>query len=87
MSSLFLRIPTTKQVCLELLDCNIVAYNNVGFKTQSMLLGRMFYFIESGKIAEPIYTPEQAQPGTSNKDFLRDFVGKILQQAFPNLQA
>ena len=64
-----------------------VLSNDVGFKTQSMLLGRMFYFVESGKISEPIYTQDAAQPGTSNKDFLRDFVGKILQQAFPNLQA
>ena len=51
-----------------------------------MLLARMFYFIESGKISEPIYTPEQAQLGTSNKDFLRGFVGNLLQTAFPNLQ-
>lgn len=58
-----------------------------GFKTQSMLLARMFYFVESGKITEPIYTPDMAQPGTTNKDFLKNFVGKILQQAFPNLQA
>ena len=58
----------------------------LGFKSQSMLLARMFYFIESSKVTEPIYTPEQANPGTSNKDFLRSFVGNLLQTAFPNLQ-
>lgn len=46
----------------------------------------MFYFVESGKITEPVYTPEQAPAGTSNKDFLRTFVGNLLQAAFPNLQ-
>ena len=51
-----------------------------------MLLARVFYFVESGKITEPIYTPDLAQPGTSNKDFLRSFIGDILQKAFPNLQ-
>jgi exportin-1 len=51
-----------------------------------MLLARMFYFVESGKIQEPLYTPEQAPAGTANKDFLRDFVGNLLQTAFPNLQ-
>ncbi|CAF9913414.1 MAG: Exportin-1 [Gomphillus americanus] len=60
--------------------------HKAGFKTQSMLLARMFFFVEQGKITEPIYTPEQAQPGTSNKDFLRAFVGNLLQTAFPNLQ-
>src|SRR5271170_4415313 len=52
--------------------------HKAGFKTQSMLLARMFYFIESGKISEPIYSPEQAQVGTSNKDFLCSFVGNLL---------
>lgn len=60
--------------------------NATGFKSQSMLLARMFYFVESGKITEPVYTPEQAPAGTSNKDFLRTFVGNLLQAAFPNLQ-
>ncbi|KAI9701484.1 MAG: Karyopherin transporter [Candelina mexicana] len=58
-----------------------------GFKSQSMLLAKMFNLVESGKIQEPIYSPEQAQVGTSNKDFLREFVGNLLQNAFPNLQA
>ena len=66
------------------MDC---AHLSIGFKTQSMLLARMFYFVESGKITEPIYTSDQAQSGTTNKEFLRNFVGKILQQAFPNLQS
>lgn len=57
-----------------------------GFKSQAMLLSRMFYFIESGKIQDPIYSPEQAPPGTSNKDFLSEYVASLLRTAFKNLQ-
>lgn len=57
-----------------------------GFKSQSMLLARMFYFVESGKITEPVYGPGQAIAGTTNKDFLRSFIGDLLQTAFPNLK-
>lgn len=58
----------------------------LGFKSQAMLLSRMFYFIESGKIQEPIYAPEQAPMGTSNKEFLQEYVANLLQNAFKNLQ-
>lgn len=51
-----------------------------------MLLSRMFYFVESGKIQDPIYSPEQAPPGTSNKEFLQEYVASLLQNAFKNLQ-
>ena len=51
-----------------------------------MLLARMFFLVESGRISDPVYTPEQAPAGTSNKDFLRSFVGDLLQRAFANLQ-
>lgn len=51
-----------------------------------MLLSRMFYFIESQKISEPIYTPEQAPAGTSNKEFVQQYVANLLQNAFKNLQ-
>lgn len=57
-----------------------------GFKLQTLLLSRMFYFVETGKIIEPVYTPEQSPAGTSNRQFLLDFIGNLLQSAFPNLQ-
>jgi exportin-1 len=60
--------------------------HKAGFKTQSLLLARMFQLIETHKIQDPIYSPEQAQPGTSNKDFLKAFVGNLLHTAFANLQ-
>ncbi len=46
----------------------------------------MFFFVESGKIRGPIYAPDKAQAGTTNKDFLQDFISNLLQNAFPNLQ-
>ena len=57
-----------------------------GFKLQSLLLSRMFFFVETGKISQPVYTPEQSPAGTSNRQFLLDFIGNLLRSAFPNLQ-
>ncbi|KAI1388790.1 CRM1 C terminal-domain-containing protein [Hypoxylon trugodes] len=64
--------------------------HKAGFKTQSLLLMRMFYFAlpadgSTPKIQGPVYT-DQAPAGTSNKDFLAEFVGGLLRNAFPNLQ-
>ena len=64
----------------------LTVYFFPGFKSQAMLLSRMFYFVESGKIQEPIYSPDQAPAGTSNKDFLQEYVANLLQNAFKNLQ-
>ncbi|KAL1623050.1 Karyopherin transporter [Diplodia seriata] len=60
--------------------------HKAGFKHQSMLLAKMFWLVESGKISGPIYTPEMAPAGTSNRDFLKNFTGNLLANAFPNLQ-
>lgn len=46
----------------------------------------MFLFVESGKLQEPIYTSDQAPAGTSNKDFLQEYVANLLHNAFKNLQ-
>lgn len=61
--------------------------HKAGFKYQSMLLARMFYLVGANKISGPIYPPDQAAQGTSNKDFLQNFVASLLSNAFPNLQA
>ncbi|KAK4179944.1 putative exportin [Triangularia setosa] len=66
--------------------------HKAGFKTQSMLLMRMFYFISPAdgtqpKIQGPIYTPDQAQGSPSNREFLALFVSNLLQNAFSNLTA
>ncbi|OBT83509.1 hypothetical protein VE02_06876 [Pseudogymnoascus sp. 03VT05] len=64
--------------------------HKAGFKSQSTLLSRMFYFVHPGdgtqpKIQGPIYPADQAPSGTSNKDFLGGFVANLLQTAFTNL--
>ncbi|KAK4133063.1 hypothetical protein BT67DRAFT_443428 [Trichocladium antarcticum] len=64
--------------------------HKAGFKTQSQLLMRLFNFVHPSdgtqpKIQGPIYQPDQAQPGTSNREFLGNFVSTLLQNAFGNL--
>ena len=61
------------------------ADHKAGFKYQTMLLSKMFNLVDSGKIQGPIYSSEAAQPGTSNRDFLRDFTQQLLMNAFKNL--
>ncbi|KAF2759610.1 hypothetical protein EJ05DRAFT_303808 [Pseudovirgaria hyperparasitica] len=60
--------------------------HKAGFKSQSMLLAKLFWLVDSGKLQGPIYTQEMAPAGTSNRDFLRQFVGSLLTNAFPNLK-
>ncbi|POS86057.1 ARM repeat-containing protein, partial [Erysiphe pulchra] len=80
-------IPILQDVFFVLTDTD----HKAGFKSQSMLLSRMFYFVHPAdgttpKIQGPIYQSGQAPVGTSNKDFLGGFVATLLQNAFPNLQ-
>ncbi|PSS20309.1 hypothetical protein M430DRAFT_99999 [Amorphotheca resinae ATCC 22711] len=80
-------MPILQDVFFVLTDTD----HKAGFKAQSMLLSRMFYFVSPAdgtqpKIQGPIYTPDQAPMGTSNKEFLGGFVANLLQNAFPNLQ-
>jgi exportin-1 len=65
--------------------------HKAGFKTQSMLLMRMFYFVHPAdgtppKIQGTIYSPDQVAGGTPNREFLAEFVKGLLHNAFPNLQ-
>jgi exportin-1 len=60
--------------------------HKAGFKSQSALLAKMFWLVDSNKLTGPIYSPELAPAGTSNREFLRNFVGNLLATAFPNLQ-
>lgn len=80
-------IPILQDVFFVLTDTD----HKAGFKSQSMLLSRMFYFVQpadgtSPKIQGPIYQPDQAPAGTGNREFLTGFVANLLQNAFPNLQ-
>lgn len=61
--------------------------HKAGFKYQAMLLARLFWLVGADKIPGPIYNAEhQVAPGTSNRDFLQNFVASLLTNAFPNLQ-
>jgi exportin-1 len=61
--------------------------HKAGFKSQSMLLAKMFWLVDTDKLGGPIYTsPDMAPAGTPNREFLRNFVGNLLATAFPNLQ-
>ncbi|RAL13603.1 exportin CRM1 [Aspergillus homomorphus CBS 101889] len=60
--------------------------HKAGFKSQAMLLSRMFYLIESGKVQQPIYTADKAPLGTTNKDFLQKYLADVLIGAFKNLK-
>ena len=84
-ASIFFRqfyIPILQDVLFVLTDSD----HKAGFKSQAMLLARMFQLVESGKITEPIYSPGQADVGTPNKQFVQNYTATLLQQAFQNLK-
>ena len=60
--------------------------HKAGFKTQCMLLSRMFQMVESNEISQPIYTQSDAAQGTSNKDYVTQFTANLLHNAFSNLK-
>lgn len=75
-------IPILQDIFFVLTDPD----HKAGFKLQALLLSRLFFFVESGKIQAPLYAPEQAPPGTPNGQFLREYVANLLQTAFAHLQ-
>ncbi|KAI5296221.1 Karyopherin transporter [Ascosphaera atra] len=84
-SGIFFRqfyIPILQDVFFVLTDRD----HKAGFRSQAMLLSRMFYFIQFDKIQEPIYQPDQAPVGTSNREFLQGYIANLLRSAFQNLQ-
>ncbi|CCX34946.1 CRM1 C terminal-domain-containing protein [Pyronema domesticum] len=75
-------IPILQDIFFVLTDAD----HKAGFKLQALLLSRMFFFVDSGKVEAPLYAPGQAPPGTSNSQFLREFVAQLLINAFAHLQ-
>lgn len=61
--------------------------HKAGFKYQSMLLARLFWLVTTDKFRGQIYTPDQAAAGTSNREYLTNFVANLLAGAFPNLHS
>jgi len=60
--------------------------HKAGFKHQAMLLARMFWLVDSGRLQGPVYTPEAAPAGTSNREFVQGYAQNLLSNAFSNLQ-
>lgn len=80
-------MPTTRLVCIYHGKIYVKFVDKIiGFKLQALLLSRMFYYVDSGKVGAPLYTPGQAAPGTPNSQFLREFVAQLLINAFSHLQ-
>ncbi|KAL7276552.1 Karyopherin transporter [Rhizina undulata] len=75
-------IPILQDIFFVLTDTD----HKAGFKLQALLLSRMFFYVDSGKVQAPLYSPEQAPAGTSNSVFLRDYVAGLLRNAFSHLQ-
>lgn len=57
-----------------------------GFRYQAQLLAQLIHLVQDGVIKEPLYTTEQAPEGTSNSDYLKQYLGNLLSSAFENLQ-
>lgn len=57
-----------------------------GFRYQAQLLAHLIHLVADDVIKIPLYTPEQAPQGTSNLDFLKQYLGQLLISAFSNLQ-
>mmetsp|Transcript_1001 Transcript_1001/g.1196 ORF Transcript_1001/g.1196 Transcript_1001/m.1196 type:complete len:1081 (+) Transcript_1001:216-3458(+) len=57
-----------------------------GFRYQSQLLAQLIHLVEDNVIKAPLYTHEQAPEGTSNSDFLKQYLAQLLISAFDNLQ-
>lgn len=57
-----------------------------GFRYQAQLLAQLIHLVEDGVIKDPLYTTGQAAEGTSNLDYLKQYLGNLLSSAFENLQ-
>ncbi|CUM66029.1 uncharacterized protein PRCAT00003683001 [Priceomyces carsonii] len=57
-----------------------------GFRYQTQLLAQLIHLVQDNVIKEPLYTPDQAPEGTSNSDYLKQYLGLLLSSAFGNLQ-
>lgn len=60
--------------------------HKAGFKYQSMLLAKMIYLVDSGKLQAPVYNTAETPAGTSNRAFLEGYIQNLLTTAFANLQ-
>lgn len=58
----------------------------IGFKHQAAALAHMFGIVEEDRIPVAIFDQSKHPEVTSNKQFLRDHMMRLLLGAFPHLQ-
>ncbi|SPC66099.1 probable CRM1 - nuclear export factor, exportin [Ustilago sp. UG-2017b] len=59
-----------------------------GFKTQCILLARIFELIETDRVTAPLWDPAtQQDPNMNNRLFIRQYTTNLLRTAFPHMQA
>ncbi|SPO24376.1 probable CRM1 - nuclear export factor, exportin [Ustilago trichophora] len=59
-----------------------------GFKTQCVLLARIFELIETDRVTAPLWDPAtQQDPNMNNRLFIRQYTSNLLRTAFPHMQA
>ncbi|KAK6197892.1 chromosome region maintenance protein 1 [Scheffersomyces amazonensis] len=60
--------------------------HKAGFIYQAQLLAKLIHLVEDNIIKYPLYTAEQAAEGTTNSDYLKQYLAQLLASAFDNLQ-
>ncbi|KAJ9479340.1 Exportin-1 [Pseudozyma hubeiensis] len=59
-----------------------------GFKTQCVLLARIFELIETDRVTAPLWdAATQQDPNMNNRLFIRQYTTNLLRNAFPHMQA
>ena len=56
-----------------------------GFKLQAGILMSLFHLVQTGQVKIPLFDTEQFPQMTDNTMFLKEHVGHLLLEAFPNL--
>ena len=56
-----------------------------GLKAQATILMHLFHLVQSGHITVPLFDVAQHPGFTNNEQYLKEHVGHLLLQAFPNL--
>lgn len=62
------------------------ADHRAGFKTQSQILAKFIELVESNKITSPLYAEGEAPAGTTNAQYVHQYLVSSLMKAFPHLQ-
>ena len=59
-----------------------------GFKTQCVLLARIYELIETDRVTAPLLDPATVQdPNMNNRLYIRQYTSNLLRNAFPHVQA